>query len=569
MKKLLILFFVIGVSLAGCAQQTVHYEAFGGIITNPERGFYAHHQSTNAATLLNKETLIRHREEEGISLILMLYYLPDFMEGPISEEALSNMETNFNTMREAGVKCVLRFAYRWSQNTHPYDPEVAIVEEHIRNITPVIRSGSDVIAVVQTGFVGVWGEWYYTDNFGFPTPDFDKRNKVVDGLLNALPDRRMIQLRTPKLKYGICDITYTDPLSPELAFSGEKIARIGHHNDCFLASSTDYGTYGNIANDKAFLAEETRYLPMGGETCNPSSYSECSNALEEMERFHWSYLNSGYHQTVLNDWRVNGCMDEVKKRLGYRFVLKTGVFTERVAPGHCFSIQLDIENEGFAAPFNPRDVEIILRKTDWSADYWVRLPDNPQFWLPGETQSIAHEIHLPADLPEGEYKVYLNLPDPEPDLFDRPEYAIRTANNGTWNSEMGYNYLQHVLTVDAQADSESCSADLSFIPFPRVPHLDKITAVNTWNISKFSKLYPNPVGTGQHVQLEFSADFRDEALLRITSITGQTIREENIVVEAGNNLIHLADSRNLNNGLYTITIQGSKSHLVKKLAVQK
>jgi hypothetical protein len=66
---------------------------------------------------------------------------------------------------------------------------------------------------------------------------------------------------------------------------------------------------------------------MGGETCNPSSYSGCVNALMVMERFHWSYLNIGYHRTVLNDWEDRGCMDEVKKRLGYRFVLDQATFS--------------------------------------------------------------------------------------------------------------------------------------------------------------------------------------------------------------------------------------------------
>jgi hypothetical protein len=35
----------------------------------------------------------------------------------------------------------------------------------------------------------------------------------------------------------------TLPLDASLAYSDDPWARIGHHNDCFLAGGTDYGTY--------------------------------------------------------------------------------------------------------------------------------------------------------------------------------------------------------------------------------------------------------------------------------------------------------------------------------------
>lgn len=567
MKKLLAISLLFVLSVSGWTQQVVNYQQSSEIITNPERGFYAHHQSMNGMTLLNPETLVRNREEKGISLILMLYYLPEFMEGPISQEALANMESNFNIMREAGVKCILRFAYRSSQNSRPYDPTVEIVQEHIRNITPVIRSGSDVILTIQAGFVGVWGEWYYTTHFGFPTPDFDKRNLVVDGLLNALPERRSIQLRTPKLKFGICDIDETNYLTADQAFSGSKIARIGHHNDCFLASSTDYGTYGNIAIEKAYLELDTRYLIMGGETCNPSSFSECENALAEMERFHWTYLNSGYHGTVLNNWATEGCMAEIKKRLGYRLYLMQGRYTGEARPGGCFSINLKLGNAGFAAPFNPRDVELLLIQTDGEAKYWVRLPDNPQFWLPGEIIEINHAVTLPAGIPEGTYRLYLNLPDPEPELFDRPEYSIQLANTGTWESETGYNNLLHTLQVSEAHAGDACDTNLSFQPFPRIPHLDIVSSDYAWNISDHAKIFPNPLPSGGRINLEFNTDFADQAVMRIMSISGQLIMEEAVELKAGHNAIQLAESSGLPRGLYYLSVTGEKSYLQKKLTI--
>jgi len=569
MKIIYFLLFLLSFSCLSKAQQVVTYTTSEDIIINPERGFYAHKQSTNAATLLKKDDLIDLRENEGISLILMMYYLPDFMETPISETALLNIETNFNTMREAGVKCVLRFAYRWNQNTRPYDPTVEIVQTHISQLTPVLRTGSDVIAVMQAGFIGVWGEWYYTTNFGFPQADFEKRNIVADGLLNALPERRMIQLRTPKLKYGICNITDEDPVNSTSAFSGVKASRIGHHNDCFLASSTDYGTYSNIEKDKAFLEDDTRYLPMGGETCNPSTYSGCTNAVAQMNRFHWSYLNSDYHQTVLNSWTTDGCMTDVKKKLGYRFTLNEGQYSQEVDPGGCFSFDLKLSNNGWAAPYNRRDVEVILKKVNGTENYWIRLPENPQWWLSNMSIHITYNIELPQNISEGSYQIFLNLPDPEPELFDRPEYSIQVANLNTWDAETGYNNLNATLEVSSSATTEECNSLLRFKPFPRTPHLERITSVNPYNISKRVRLYPNPLGPSQDLTMEFTANHSETAKLQVISFSGQVIMEEAVDIHPGSNRLELLSVRKLSNGPYIISITGTRSYIIQRFSIQK
>lgn len=569
MKKLGL--FLLGILLATLiqAQVQVTYTHSDSIITNPERGFYAHKESTNAVTKLNKDNLVSLRQNENVSLILMIYYLKGFLETQLSTEALTNIETNFNTMRDAGVKCVLRFAYQSSQNNRPYDPTVEMVQTHISQLAPIIRRNSDVIAVVQTGFVGVWGEWYYSTNFGFPAADFVKRNTVVDALLSVLPERRMVQLRTPALKYGICGITSGNALIPAMAYNGTKVARVGHHNDCFLASVNDYGTYNNIEADKAFLEQDTRYLPMGGETCNPSTYSECGNALLQFERFHWSYLNKDYHMTVLNGWVTAGCMTDVKQKLGYRFVLNNGNYTTEARPGGCFSAKIELINEGWAAPFNPRDVELLLIKTDGSEKYWIRLPEQPQLWLPKQNIIIDRSIELPENISEGTYQVYLNLPDPEPDLFDRPEYSIRMANVGTWNPGTGYNDLKTNLVVSSSAPSGTCVGDLKFVSFPRVPHLEKYTAIHEMPVTGPVKLYPNPVSVNQNLVAEFDAVRYESVKLEITSLTGQVVETRTLSVNPGYNQIMFPFSGKIFPGIYILTIQGSSRYLVKKLSVQE
>jgi len=176
---------------------------------------------------------------------------------------------------------------------------------------------------------------------------------------------------------------------------------------------------------------------------------ECQNALAEMERFHWSYLNSDWYTPTLQSWQENGCLTEIKQRLGYRFVLIEGSYANRVRAGESFTFNLKLRNEGWAAPFNPRLVKLLLRHTGDGSIYPVALPDDPRFWLADGhvTYTLSHTLSIPIDLPPGGYELLLHLPDPYPSLSGRPEYAIRFANELVWEDSTGYNRLLHTLKV--------------------------------------------------------------------------------------------------------------------------
>jgi hypothetical protein len=164
---------------------------------NPERGFY-HHTEVKASNynLLNETTLKGYRNE-GITLIIRVFYLELFLASPISNSYLANVEQDFATARKAGVKIITRFAYT-TKSTAPYgDAPPDRVLQHIAQLAPILKQNSDVIAVIQAGFIGAWGEWYYTDHFsqslGNPTEaDWVNRRKVVDALVAATSSRMLL-----------------------------------------------------------------------------------------------------------------------------------------------------------------------------------------------------------------------------------------------------------------------------------------------------------------------------------------------------------------------------------------
>ena len=430
--------------------QTVRYEGTNEVFLNPERGFLTHQDQGESDWTLNADWVRQKRNQEGISLILTIYYMNNFREKDIPEYFLNRIRNNMRVIREGGSKVVLRFAYSKDQGDYYNgrgDTSWYWTERHLNQLAPIIRENADIIAVWEAGFVGVWGEWYYTNHYGFQPQEnagaYEARRKVLAKELSILPKDRMVCVRYPMAKIFTQNINVHTNLTEGNAYNGSDLSRIGFHNDCFLADAPNMGTYPN-ENYRKYMERETQYVVMGGETCtSPNSFTECSNALREMALYHWSYINMDFHEGTINSWK-NRCMDDMKRKLGYRFALNYSKFTGNPVPGGRLQIELELKNEGFASPYNRRDVQIVLVRKGTSEKQVFKLNDDPRRWFAGKTVKVKADITLPQHLSKGLYDIYLNLPDPYQSLAHRPEYSIRLANKGIWEAQTGYNKLNTI-----------------------------------------------------------------------------------------------------------------------------
>ena len=424
------------------------YEESDEIIANPERGLYRHYDFTSSnSSSLSANTLISDRISNGITLCYTGHYLTEFINSDISQKFLNLVKTNMEALRAGGAKCLLRFAYTTDAsdaNKNNWDASPAWVARHIEQLKPIIQEYSDVILCWQAGFVGVWGEWYYTTHFnkGADTPEeFKVRKDVIDAMLDALPAERMVALRTPMYKKMMYTGDYTNTLTLEEAYKDTPKARLCSFNDCFRSSSNDVGTFeGEDAEN--YWKTESKYLLMGGETCGSEidQYCQCNVSIKAMEDYHWTYLNQGHSTVITNFWKNEGCYDEVKRRLGYRLSLADVYHSPTATAGKNFRVAIKIVNTGFAAPMNPRNVELVL--VDKNQNKTVYKLDNidPRYWFAGGEYTINEVIKLPADA-AGDYSIYLNLPDPKPSLYNTPSFSIRLANDNVWDEATGYNKL--------------------------------------------------------------------------------------------------------------------------------
>ena len=475
----------------------IRYTENNADFPNPERGFYIPSQTYAGKFVpLNGPQLVEYRtvqQKHGsasyaiYSTLLFRYYILDkFVDQALDENFLKALENDFSVVRKAGLKMIIRFSYINKVHSDgcvdkegicpPYgDASKTIVLKHISQLKPLLQRNADIIAVMQQGFIGIWGENYYTDSFGDASENgagrildsnWRDRNDVLKALLDALHKSRMVQVRTPQMKqkfvYGPSAGTDANSLTREKAYNNTDEARIGFHNDCFLASADDYGTYYDYGSSSArkksasetmrkYFEADSRYGPVGGETCDDafSPQNDCApagHAEQEMAAMHYSYLNTGYNNKVNNDWDSMGCLSSIKKRLGYRFVLKNALFPATAKAGGTFTFSVNLANRGYAAPFNPRAVELVLRNIETGKIFILPCKSDIRFWFSGDIH-WKETVTLPGTITAGSYALMLNFPDPYPSLSKRPEYSIQLANEKVWEAATGYNKLNHIVII--------------------------------------------------------------------------------------------------------------------------
>jgi hypothetical protein len=381
--------------------------------------------------------------------------LDDYRYKALDSAFIAKLQTGLNAARAAGIKVILRFAYNASVSA---DASKSRILGHITQLKPLFTQNADVIAVMQAGFIGAWGEWHSSTNGLENNTD---RKAILDALLAALPSSRSVQVRTPMYKANIYGTT---ALASTEAFTNTARARIGHHNDCFLASDSDMGTYASpVATWESYTGADTQFVPMGGETCAVSTRSTCSPALAEMAANHWSFLNQAYLGTVINSWNTAGCGADIRKRLGYRFAMKRVAVNSSVRPGGTLDVEFDVKNYGFAAPFNARPTYLVLTSASGVRQVVQLGSVDVRRFAPGTTTTVSTRLHIPSNLAAGTYKLSLWMPDAASTLKNDARYSVQMANDGVWNATTGDNKMTNVVISTSAPGSVTTSTTLSVL----------------------------------------------------------------------------------------------------------
>ena len=404
---------------------TVTYARSLESFTNPERGWTTGGAPENYANAASR----------GITVVMRYVRLDAYRASALPPSFLAQLDAELSGARAHGLKIVLRFSYNFG-----FEPDASLdrVLQHIEQLEPVLAANTDVIAAVQAGFIGAWGEWHSSTN---GLTDVAARQAIATALLAALDTSRMVQVRTP---YYARDLFHTPP-DWSTAFDGSDRSRVAQKNDCFLTNESDAGTYLG-AEDWAYAEAVTRFTVMGGETCEVGGLNARNDgavAVMELARFNFDYLQIDWWRPVIDKWQSQGYFDEIDRRLGYRFVMLEATSPVSIRAGDAWAVNLRLRNEGFGKVYNPRPFDLVLRPVSGGSDVRLRAYADARRVLPlgGETRDIPLTVQVPSSLAAGTYDVLVGLPDAAPTLAADSRYAIRFANVDVWEGGSGLNAL--------------------------------------------------------------------------------------------------------------------------------
>lgn len=328
--------------IKGIPVVTLSWEEGKASVVNPGRGFYVQ-LDTGDYNLIEDY----YNGEESFRMVLLALDLSkEEKKDRISEEKLSELKKALSECKRVGMAAIVRAAYQFGDEEYEEPESFDRVLGHAGQVAEVINEYEDIVAAVQAGFIGPFGEWHSSIYVEKDKDDVPYRVKLLEVLLDTLEEGIPVNIRRPAfireaLEYGL------------------DTGRLGIHNDALLSTWSDMGTYGVEGYDReaelAWVQENVKTQMNGGEMPSVSQYTRIKNAVKEFRALNITYLNRYYNTEVLQEWGKttylgwNG-LDYIREHLGYRLYLDRAVLPESWKPGETLRPSIRIKNTGFAEP---------------------------------------------------------------------------------------------------------------------------------------------------------------------------------------------------------------------------
>ncbi|MBN8550451.1 MAG: DUF4832 domain-containing protein [Deltaproteobacteria bacterium] len=272
------------------------------------------------------------------------------------------------------------------------------------------------ISTVDIGTVGLWGEWHFGDTTpAVPMPSQANLNLIIDKYFEYFPD-------TPKVAQLEHQDSLTYAVSRGAGFRGDCWGNMNWQNRI-----SPPGMYAQrIAGAGTAGANAWRTAPLAMETCWTMSYWE----------------NQGWNVDYILQWAVDNHVSQVHnknatvsaasipkvnemlKKLGYRFVLKELRHAASAAAGSTLMLSMDWENKGNAPTYGNYVIGVQIRNGAGSAVATIATPTQVKTWVPG-LYSVDQSISIPVGLAPGNYTIALSIVDP---VSKQPK--VQLANSG-------------------------------------------------------------------------------------------------------------------------------------------
>ncbi|MBP1535341.1 MAG: DUF4832 domain-containing protein, partial [Ruminococcus sp.] len=457
------------------------------------------------------------------------------------EAALKKLLTG---LRSNGQTAIIRFAYDKDYNGKTsgssrtvWEPEKdSTILGHQATVGAVLNDYTDVIASLELGIIGPWGEIHGSDR---KIPSQVKL--YVQKWLDVLDDDITVSVRTPEQYawYLGYDESNTKNVLKNMSSSsyttkiGSDEYRVGIFNDGYLGSVSDRGTYlGDRKQEIAWLSNQAKHTLYGGEIVlweaeeddDTEPYNNIDYMTKESFSTHTAYLNKGWNENVTDVFRetsyksgsstTNSKRDPVylksgitqydylQNHMGYRFVVKDVKLTKETTVYENFSINTKIENVGFGNLIKNEKAKLIIKGNGKQQTYDLSALNkkvgesaenyDPRYWDSGKDINnkgvtyLTATVDIPDSFPTGDYKVYLKIAN---DVKDQGEYPVHFANEGDiFDESLNANFLGNFKIVAGTklSDSSSQAASSSSSKAPSVSSSKPATASSSKASTKSS-----------------------------------------------------------------------------------
>lgn len=289
------------------------------------------------------------------------------------------------------------------------------------------------IAYVEMGLIGKWGEHHHPS----VSPQMQK---ILGDAFTAAFHHKSVMVRLPwdftGYRFGI----YWDSWDhAQQARHAAGIEKLQHWPFAPIGGETAFN-WGRVDIQPGRNPDEALSEPV-----------HLRSILDSVRRLHGNHLGWISEYTQSNPAAAAGA-EQLQRTLGYRFVIRSFTYPQRVEPGGELAVRFSVVNTGSSPLYVNWPVELSLLDPGTHRPIWRGkfTGTDTRTWQPGDqwqptTQRYAVEptavevsgsFALPRDLAPGRYIVALSINDPACDL-PSVRFAIRNYFRGG-RHPMGY-----------------------------------------------------------------------------------------------------------------------------------